>query len=39
MRIVDAPSAQPTYVAQGLHRRASEPGIQADAHLTLWRAC
>lgn len=39
MRSVDAPSAQPIYVARGLRRPASEPGILKDADLTLWRAC
>lgn len=38
MKSIDAPSAQPIYVARGLRRQASEPGILADAELTLWRA-
>jgi len=35
MNSMDAPSAQPFYVARGLRRQASELGILADAELTL----
>lgn len=34
MKGIAAPSAQPTYIARGLRRQASEPGILADADLT-----
>lgn len=37
MKSIDAPSAQPIYVAWGLRRQASDPGILADADLTLGR--
>ena len=38
MKGIDAPSAQPIYVAWGLRRQASELVILTDDELTLWRA-